>query len=181
MSQYTEKQIKAVVKEGGKRGVEIDGAATMGGLEFFCTKVDEPAGDLELMKYSLEGMNKEIDPNDEESKGGSGWIGKLIVSINDDQTALIAYVPEDKQAKVNAAEWLKDVLSVYDEAKFEESTAGLAKAIVPKNADKGTFSLKVRDDAISRGISYLRSKGAFPEAEDSDSEPAMGDDFFDNL
>ena len=26
-----------VIKEGGKKGVEIEGASDMGGLEFFCT------------------------------------------------------------------------------------------------------------------------------------------------
>merc|ERR1711968_123373 len=31
------KKIKAVEKEGGKKGVEIEGAADMGGLAFFCT------------------------------------------------------------------------------------------------------------------------------------------------
>merc|ERR1719191_1208701 len=35
------KRLKKVVKEGGKRGVEIEGAADMGGLKFFCTSVDE--------------------------------------------------------------------------------------------------------------------------------------------
>lgn len=33
----TEKKLKTVLKEGGKRGVEIEGAADMGGLQFFCT------------------------------------------------------------------------------------------------------------------------------------------------
>merc|ERR1712087_542651 len=32
-----EKKMKKVIKEGGKRGVEIEGAADMGGLQFFCT------------------------------------------------------------------------------------------------------------------------------------------------
>merc|ERR1712151_1364714 len=31
-----EKKYKKVIKEGGKRGVEIEGAADMGGLQFFC-------------------------------------------------------------------------------------------------------------------------------------------------
>merc|ERR1719264_1858548 len=39
------KKLKKVIKEGGKRGVEIEGAADMGGLQFFCTSVDEPEGD----------------------------------------------------------------------------------------------------------------------------------------
>merc|ERR1719276_585437 len=36
------KTLKKVIKEGGKRGVEIEGAADMGGLQFFCCSVDEP-------------------------------------------------------------------------------------------------------------------------------------------
>merc|ERR1711920_382937 len=37
-----EKKMKKIIKEGGKRGVEIEGAADMGGLQFFCTTMDEP-------------------------------------------------------------------------------------------------------------------------------------------
>merc|ERR1711988_1457806 len=37
-------KLKKVIKEGGKRGVEIEGAADMGGLQFFCTSVDLPEG-----------------------------------------------------------------------------------------------------------------------------------------
>merc|ERR1711957_370519 len=43
------KKLKKVLKEGGKRGVEIEGAADMGGLQFFCTSVDEPEGDCDLL------------------------------------------------------------------------------------------------------------------------------------
>merc|ERR1712159_758960 len=43
------KQLKKVIKEGGKRGVEIEGAADMGGLQYFCTSMDEPSGDLEFL------------------------------------------------------------------------------------------------------------------------------------
>ena len=35
-----DKKLKAVLKEGGKRGIEIKGVSEMGGLEFFCTKVE---------------------------------------------------------------------------------------------------------------------------------------------
>lgn len=38
------KLIAKVVKEGGKKGVEIEGAADMGGLEFFCTTIESPDG-----------------------------------------------------------------------------------------------------------------------------------------
>jgi len=39
-----EKLLKKVIKEGGKKGVEIEGAADMGGLEFFCTTLESPDG-----------------------------------------------------------------------------------------------------------------------------------------
>merc|ERR1712083_1256854 len=68
-------KIKKVVKEGGKRGVEIEGAADMGGLGFFCTSVDEPDGDLELLEECMKAMNAKSDPTEEERKGGSGHIG----------------------------------------------------------------------------------------------------------
>merc|ERR1719240_1012314 len=73
-------KLKKVVKEGGKRGVEIEGAADMGGLQFFCTSVDEPDGDMEMMMECMNAMNAKSDPKDEERKGGSGHIGKMIFS-----------------------------------------------------------------------------------------------------
>jgi hypothetical protein len=44
----------------------------MGGLKFFCTKVDEPGGDLDMCVESVKGMNLKCDPSEEERKGGSG-------------------------------------------------------------------------------------------------------------
>merc|ERR1719160_58388 len=74
------KKKKAVLKEGGKRGVEIEGAADMGGLQFFCTSVDEPEGDCELLDMCVTAMNQKSDPTEEERKGGSGHIGKMVFS-----------------------------------------------------------------------------------------------------
>ncbi|KAG5461542.1 MAG: hypothetical protein BJ554DRAFT_6242 [Olpidium bornovanus] len=97
---YDEKALKNVVKEGGKRGVEIEGAASLGGLEFFCTKVDEPQGNVELLLKSVEAMNAEVDETEEERRGGSAAIGKMIFSCNDEVLAIVAYVPADKKDKV---------------------------------------------------------------------------------
>lgn len=93
---FDEKKLKKVIKEGGKRGVEIEGAASMGGLQFFCTKVDEPEGDLELLVKCVEAMNAECDPAEEERKGGSGEIGKMIFSCDDVNLVIVSYVPESK-------------------------------------------------------------------------------------
>merc|ERR1711941_215321 len=102
--------LKKVIKEGGKRGVEIEGAADMGGLQFFCTAVDLPDGDLDLLEESMKAMNAKSDPTEEERKGGSGHIGKMIFSAGSEQLAIVAYVPEAKQPELDCAEWLKKVL-----------------------------------------------------------------------
>merc|ERR1712083_814149 len=83
-------KLKKVIKEGGKRGVEIEGAADMGGLQFFCTSVECPDGDLDLLLESLKAMNEKSDPTQEERKGGSGNIGKMIFSAGTDQLAVAA-------------------------------------------------------------------------------------------
>merc|ERR1712061_431051 len=81
-------KLKKVIKEGGKRGVEIEGAADMGGLQFFCTSVDEPEGDIELLVKCVNAMNAKSDPTEEERKGGSGHIGKMIFSAGTDKLAI---------------------------------------------------------------------------------------------
>merc|ERR1712100_969157 len=105
-----EKKLKKVVKEGGKRGVEIEGAADMGGLQFFCCSVDEPEGDAALLLESVQAMNAQPEPGEEERKGCSGHIGKTIFSAGNDKLAVLAYVPEDKQAVLSCEEWLKATL-----------------------------------------------------------------------
>merc|ERR1712039_961710 len=95
-------------------GVEIEGAADMGGLQFFCTAVDEPDGDAGLLLESLRAMNAKSDPTEEERKGGSGHIGKMIFSAGAERLAVVAYVPEDKQGELSCAEWLKVVLALFN-------------------------------------------------------------------
>merc|ERR1719359_807825 len=73
---------KKVQKEGGKRGVEIEGAADMGGLQFFCTSVLEPGGDVDWLYETLKAMNAKNEPGEEERKGGSSHVGKMIISTN---------------------------------------------------------------------------------------------------
>jgi hypothetical protein len=98
--------------------VEIEGAADMGGLQFFCTSVDEPEGDLELLKTCVEAMNAKSDPTEEERKGGSGHIGKMVFSCGVEQLALVAYVPEEKQGELSCKEWLEKVLAAQPGGKL---------------------------------------------------------------
>merc|ERR1712151_527855 len=130
------KKEKKVIKEGGKRGVEIDGAADMGGLQFFCPSVDEPEGDLALLQTCMDAMNAESDPTEEERKGGSGRIGKMIFSACTDHLAVLAYVPDALKGSIDAVEWLKKVLDTFG-GEIVEGSNTLAKGIVKADGDKG--------------------------------------------
>jgi len=175
-----EKKLKKVVKEGGKRGVEIEGAADMGGLQFFCTAVDEPAGDIDMLVESMKAMNAKSNPEDEERKGGSGAIGKMISSMDDDNFCLVAYVPEAKLGEIKAGEWLKEVLTLLGVGELREGSNDVyAVSHIPKDSEKGVFPMKLRDGAISHGIACLRKRGLFPEdKDDSDDDFVFGDEDF---
>merc|ERR1719476_1270349 len=135
-------KLKKVIKEGGKRGVEIEGAADMGGLQFFCTAVELPDGDLDLAMESMKAMNAKSDPTEEERKGGSGHIGKMIFSAGTDQLAVVAYVPEAKQDALSCEEWLKMVLSSQG-GEITSANKETSTGVVKTDADKGIFPLKI--------------------------------------
>jgi len=172
------KKKKAVIKEGGKRGVEIEGAADMGGLQFFCTSVDEPEGDIELLLHSVKAMNEKSDPTEEERKGGSGHVGKMVFSAGIDQLAIVAYVAEEKQAECSCQEWLEKVLSLFG-GKLVSSSKDYCQGVIATDSDKNIFPLKIREALILEANNFLRKKGLFPEDNgDDDDEMVFGDDDF---
>lgn len=171
--------LKKVIKEGGKRGVEVEGAADLGGLQFFCTAVELPDGDEKLLVESMTAMNAKSDPTEEERKGGSGHIGKMIFSAGVNQLAVVAYVPTAKQDELSCEEWLKKVLSIFPDSKMISTAKDVCVATVPANEAKGVFPLKIREPMILEANNFLRSKGLFPEGGNSDSdELVFGDDDF---
>jgi len=172
-------RLKKVIKEGGKRGVEIEGAADMGGLQFFCTMVEFPDGDTDLLEESVKAMNEKSDPTEEERKGGSGNIGKMVFSAGTDQLAIIAYVPEAKQGELSCEEWLQKVVSVHSGGKVLKPGKEYSVGCIPTNGDKNIFPLKIREGLILEANNFLRKKGLFPEDNDDDSdEMVFGDDDF---
>jgi lysyl-tRNA synthetase class 2 len=173
-------KLKKVIKEGGKRGVEIEGAADMGGLQFFCTAVEFPDGDVDLTVESVRAMNAKSDPTEEERKGGSGHIGKMVFSAGSERLAVVAYVPKEKQKELSCEEWLKKVLSGFDGemvSKENDYCTGFVKA----NPDKSVFPLKIREPMILEANNFLRSKGLFPDNDSDDDEMVFGDDDFPSM
>jgi len=180
-SEKMEKKMKKIIKEGGKRGVEIEGAADMGGLQFFCTMMDEPAGDVDMLYESMRGMNEKSDPTEEERKGGSGRIGKMIISKNKEDTvlAMVAYCPPSKHGELKADQWMKDMLAKLGGGEMVFGDAYTAKAELKNDSEKGLFVLKLKDSAITESINYLKSKGLFPDkTDDSDDDMIFGEDDF---
>jgi hypothetical protein len=176
------KKMAKVKKEGGKRGVEIEGVSDMGGLQFFCTAVDEPGSDIDMLVECMKAMNAKPDPNNEEErKGGSFNVGKLIFSQTDKAVAIMTYVPKAKQGECKANEWLQTVAKqIHADAKIEErSTATNATIVIECSADKGLFAIKMKDAAIQGGINYLKERGLFPDKDDDEEdEMVFGDDDF---
>lgn len=185
--EVSEKKLKTIVKEGGKRGVEIEGAADMGGLQFFCTMIEKPEGDLDMLIESMKAMNARSDPSEEERKGGAGKIGKMIFSTTDAVFSAVAYVPKDKADECSAFEWLCEVAqqaggaaSVKDVKTFEGIDSKYWAAVsVHANREKELFPIKMRDPAISHAYTFLKKKGLFPDGDDEDDdEYVFGDDDF---
>merc|ERR1719409_232915 len=77
-----EKELKAIKKEGGKKGSEIAGAADMGGMSFMNCSLDsmelggKTVGEVERMVFTLTEMNRPVKEGEEEAKGGSGHVAK---------------------------------------------------------------------------------------------------------
>jgi len=175
------KKLKKVIKEGGKRGVEIEGAADMGGLKFFCTSMDEPDGDLDMLCESMTAMNAKSDPTEEERKGGSGHVGKMIFSAGTDQLAVMAWVPEDSQGVCKVEEWVAKVLSLFKGKIAKgpaELGAGLCSGYVAADGNNNIFPLKIREPMLLEANNFLRKLGLFPEDNEDSDEMVFGDDDF---
>uniref|UniRef100_A0A7S2VP29 Uncharacterized protein n=1 Tax=Zooxanthella nutricula TaxID=1333877 RepID=A0A7S2VP29_9DINO len=150
----------------------------MGGLQFFCTAVEEPDGQVEFLVESMTAMNAKSDPAEEERKGGSGHIGKMIFSAGTEQLAVAAYVPEEKQGELSCEEWLKHVLGTQG-GEVHSTAKDVCTGYVRTNSDKGIFPLKIREPMIMEANNFLRKKGLFPEDDDDDDdEYVFGDDDF---
>merc|ERR1719235_949836 len=154
-------KMKKVVKEGGKRGVERDSAAILGGLQFHCTAVEEPEGDVEMLLECLTAMNAKADTMQEDH------IGKMLFSAGRSQIAVAAYVPSAKQAQLSSMEWLQIVLDQYD-GLVVSSTPEISLGVVKFHPDKD--NLKLQAAAIHEANNFLRQKGLLPDESDDNED-----------
>ncbi|KAI0559736.1 flagellar associated protein [Gracilaria domingensis] len=172
----TEKQMKASIKEGGKKGQDLAGMSDMGGVKFFSVALDTPNGQWELMDAVLEGMNKEVDPAADDRKGGAGHIGKCLLFADDKALLILCHVPDVVKELINQQEWFSSVIEsvgatkIDDAITIEGAGAGIVlKAEMKADPDANKFPLKEREIAIGKSFEYLVSKELVrPEESDDD-------------
>merc|ERR1712194_149813 len=138
---------------------------------------DLPDGDLEMLEISMAAMNEKSDPTEEERKGGSGHIGKMVFSAGVDQLAVVAYVPPEKQGDLSCEEWLKTVLQTQGGV-IVSAGKDVCTGCVKTDGHKNIFPLKIREPLILEANNFLRKKGLFPEDKDDDDDYVFGDDDF---
>jgi len=185
------KKLKAAIKEGGKKGVEIEGAADMGGLSFFCTTLMEADGDMDMLIQSFKAMNAEPpeDP-EEERRGGAGGVGKMVFSAGAEHLQIVCNMPkilqkdfvrpdgEPVREAMSAVDWINAVLAKMSKEApgvKAEGDADFAKASIPSNKEKGIFALKIKDDAMAHAYAILQEKHCMTLGGDSSEGECHGD------
>jgi lysyl-tRNA synthetase class 2 len=178
-----EKQKKAALKEGGKKGQDLEGMADMGGCSYFHVALEDCQGNHELVVLAMQGANKVVDPEGEDRRGGAGHVAKCFFSTSDSMLVCHLHLPEIR-TEMTLKEWVDETVKNLKEAdgggakvtvvSQDERTAVLE---IPADADSGIFPLKVRDYAINRGFDFLRAKQLVPEQMSSDDECYLPDDW----
>jgi hypothetical protein len=164
------KRMKAAKKEGGKLGVDLTGAAELGGCEFFVTTNIGSEGDLDCLMAAKAEMLQELTAS----------VGVVLVSAGVPDLVATCVVPADKTEVCPANEWLAAGVKAVGGELMEGASALEASAIItPK---EGLFSIKLKDELIAGCLEYLRSKGKLPADDGSDDdEYVWGDDDLGNF
>lgn len=171
----SEKQIKAALKEGGKKGQDIEGNFELGIAKLFCVRSETANGKWELMDKILEGMNKEVDPNGEDRKGGAGHIGKTILFANDEVVLILNHVPKPAAELVDQKEWFDVIVKgasaeVIGEPVTLPGDGGVVlKAEMKRDPEANKFPIKAIDQAMSDSYYFLLGKGLVA-TQDSDDD-----------
>ena len=95
---YTEKEMKASIKEGGKKAQDIAGMHDMGGMSYFSITLETCKGDWDLMQGAMDAANRRVDEDADDRKGGAHDVAKCFLSCDDAKhVALLFHVPKPLQ------------------------------------------------------------------------------------
>jgi len=192
MTEISEKQMKALLKEGGKKGQDLAGMEAMGTL-FQQAVLDQPQGKLDLMEKALEAMNAPVDPEGEERRGGAADVAKILLSATDDLFCCIVEVPEkytvaDKNERgydFTAEQWAEAAFATLPGDgkghEYVEKSATMCKIVYKKDSEAGRYPGKAKDNVSGASFAWLRSKSLVPADDDSDDDMVFGDDDMDGM
>mmetsp|Transcript_29689 Transcript_29689/g.65703 ORF Transcript_29689/g.65703 Transcript_29689/m.65703 type:complete len:179 (+) Transcript_29689:116-652(+) len=163
--------VKAAIKEGGKKGVDIAGMSAMGGVMFFHVSLDTEREfavkeNIDLLKKVLEGANAEVDEAAEERKGGAGDLAKAFLSAGDKKLLILVHVPDGLSNRLSLKEWTETLCGACKGKVVEET--GEVAIIEASGAEGEFFPIKVRDEVNSAGFALLKAKGLIPEVDSDD-------------
>ena len=105
-----EKQKKAALKEGGKKGQDLAGMADFG-IKFFHVAMDTPKGDWDLLELCMDGACKEVDETADDRKGGAGNLGKCFLSAGEKSLIVLIHAPEELEEQLPLKEWMEYLMA----------------------------------------------------------------------
>eukprot|EP00055_Hartaetosiga_balthica_P002631 m.4659 g.4659 ORF g.4659 m.4659 type:complete len:797 (-) comp2270_c0_seq1:141-2531(-) len=173
------KLVKAAIKEGGKKGQDLQGMNDMGGIKYYHVVMEKCEGRMDLLEAALGGMNKEVDEAADDRKGGAGNLAKMLLSANVEQLALICHVPADF-TELPIDEWVKEASTGVPNLEILSNEGGVLKAVAKADKDKELFPLKMRDAIVGLGFNLLVKKGLVNDEDDSDDDFDLADAYEDN-
>eukprot|EP01059_Diplonema_ambulator_P002432 TRINITY_DN12077_c0_g1_i1.p1 TRINITY_DN12077_c0_g1~~TRINITY_DN12077_c0_g1_i1.p1 ORF type:complete len:269 (+),score=91.79 TRINITY_DN12077_c0_g1_i1:117-923(+) len=186
----SDKKLKAVKKEGGKKAQDLAGMAEMGSSFQQATLV-EPEGRMDLLEVALEAMNAPVEPDCEERKGGAGGVAKILLSATDHAFSCIIHVPQEYTHPANAelnprgysilaTDWAEAAFSTLPGdgkgVKYLLQTPTLVKATYKPQPDLGRYTLKAKDAVSGASFAFLRERNLVVDNDSSDDEYIFGDD-----
>jgi hypothetical protein len=164
MTQDVSKLIKQATKEGAKLGMDLTGAAELGGTEFFVTTCQGAEGNMDALLKAKDALIEECT-----------IVGVLLLSAGKD-LACCCMVPADKADQISADFWLSTAIKSIPNATIAEgATSTYAQALI--TPPEGQFAIKLKDTVLAAGVQLLREKGKIPDdSDDDDDGPCFGDD-----
>eukprot|EP01064_Diplonema_japonicum_P031112 TRINITY_DN5469_c0_g2_i1.p1 TRINITY_DN5469_c0_g2~~TRINITY_DN5469_c0_g2_i1.p1 ORF type:complete len:286 (+),score=95.24 TRINITY_DN5469_c0_g2_i1:42-860(+) len=186
----SEKKIKAVKKEGGKKAQDLAGMSEMGS-SFQQANLVEPEGKMELLEVALAAMNVPVEPDAEERKGGADGVAKILLTATDTAFACIIHVPTEytdpsntelnpRGYSISAVNWAKAAFSTLPGdgkgIEYLTQTPTLVKAVYKPQPDLGRYTLKAKDAVSGASFAFLREKNLVVDDDSDDEEYVFGDD-----
>lgn len=166
------KKEKACIKEGGKKGQDIEGMAAMG-TKWANVNLIEPQGSMEHLRMAFKAMIKEVDPEGDDRKGGAFPFGKMIFSAGDASLSAIIHVPAAEAEVIDIADWCDFVFKATGDKAKPTSDPTIWEFFQKADADNNKFPLKDRDVVIGQSFLYLKNKNLVLD-DDSDDEDYSG-------